>query len=248
MQPSLALREGSLEHEGKSGLHPASIPGRVTIHAVRAPNRVAIVDGRTSLTYADVDRQSDELAAYLQEVGAGPECCVGLLFDRSAQFVVAALAVLKAGAPYLPLDSSTPSERAAFILSDAQAPLLLTHRGKARDLPAASWRLIDLDADADRIAHTSLRARPMEPALHDLAYVIYTSGSTGTPKGVEITHANLLNLVDWHRGAFGVGAGDRASQVASFGFDAAGWEVREDHHEFCADDLVRAATAGELAV
>ena len=226
MQPDLLLDERSPKQEDALWTRrAASIPARVAVHAGTTPDAIAIVDGSTRLTYADLDRQSNQLAAHLKEAGAGPECCVGVLMERSAQFVVSILSVLKAGAAYLPLDSSTPSERVAFILSDAQAPLLLTHRGKAAHVSAGPWQVIDLDGDARRIAARPLAPLSIEPAPDDLAYVIYTSGSTGTPKGVEITHANLSNLVDWHQSAFGVSAVDRASQVASFGFDAAGWEI-----------------------
>ena len=181
-------------------------------------------DGR--LTRGELDDHSNRLAAYLREAGAGPERCVGLFLDRSADFVVAALAVLKAGAAYLPLDPSTPPERVAFILADAGAPLLLTHRGQARGLSPAGCRVVELDGpEAAAIAARPASFAREDPAPQSLAYVIYTSGSTGRPKGVEITHANLLNLVDWHNSAFGVTAADRASQVAGLGFDAAGWEI-----------------------
>ncbi|MEQ1911190.1 MAG: amino acid adenylation domain-containing protein, partial [Vicinamibacterales bacterium] len=226
MQSGMLLDERSPEREGSSHLRrAASISARVAFHANATPDAVAILDGSTRLTYADLERRSNQLAAHLQEAGAGPECCIGVFLERSAQFVVSTLSVLKAGAAYLPIDSSTPPERVAFILTDAQAPLLLTHRGHATRLPAGPWRVIDLDADAPGIAARTMLSPSIEPAPEDLAYVIYTSGSTGTPKGVEITHANLLNLVDWHQHAFGVSAADRASQVASFGFDAAGWEI-----------------------
>src|SRR5207253_1446711 len=122
--------------------------------------------------------------------------------ERSAEFVVAALAVLKTGAAYLPLDSATPADRAAFILADAAAPLLLTHRGKGRDLPAGPWHVIDLSADAARIATRHPSAVHVEPAPAHLASVISTSRSSGRRNGVEITHANLSNLIEWHQSAF----------------------------------------------
>ncbi len=147
---------------------------------------------------------------------------------------MSALAVLKSGAAYLPLDPSTPADRAAFILNDAGAPILLTHRRKASGIPSGPWRVIELDgASAESFAGRAAAGRGAELApdgfdklaADSLAYVIYTSGSSGQPKGVDLTHANLLNLVDWHIAAFGVTAADRASQVAGLGFDAAGWEI-----------------------
>jgi amino acid adenylation domain-containing protein len=175
------------------------------------------------LSYRELELQSDRLAAHLQEAGARPDGCIGLFFERSASFVVAALAVLKTGAAYLPLDSFTPLQRAAWILQDASASLLLSHRGKARDLASGPWRVIEIDGpDKGPIAS---RLVQVEHAASSLAYIIYTSGSTGRPKGVEITHANLTNLIEWHQSAFGVTAGDCASAVAGLGFDAAVWEI-----------------------
>ena len=203
-----------------------SIPTRIASCAKTHPTQIAIVDGATRLSYDQLERQSNQLAAYLRELGAVPETCVGLFLERSADFVVAALAVLKTGAAYLPMDSSTPADRAEFILSDAGAPLLLTHRNKAKNLHVGQCRVITLDGiDQEQIAQQPTNSLDIDCPAQTLAYVVYTSGSTGRPKGVEITHANLCNLIEWHQSAFKVTSGDRASQVAGLGFDAAGWEI-----------------------
>jgi amino acid adenylation domain-containing protein len=203
-----------------------SIAARIARHAAATPERVAVVDGSSALTFSALERRSNQVAVHLCAAGAGPECCVGVLLERSTEFVVAALAVLKAGAAYLPLDPSTPAERTAFILTDAGAPLLLTHRDRARDLPAGAWRVLDLEGPELANSEAQPDAAPiLEPVPASVAYVIYTSGSTGRPKGVEITHGNLANLIDWHQAAFAVTAADRASQVAGPGFDAAVWEI-----------------------
>jgi amino acid adenylation domain-containing protein len=203
-----------------------SVAQRITEFAQTSPNHPALVDGQTQLTFAELDRRSNQLADYLRGSGAGPEKCVAVLLDRSAEFVVAALGVLKSGAAYLPLDSSTPADRTQFILKDSGAVILLSHRGKARSLSAGSCRIVELDgADTKEIENRSDAAADYEPAPDTLAYVIYTSGSTGQPKGVELTHGNLTNLINWHQLAFGVTAQDRASQVAGVGFDAAVWEI-----------------------
>ncbi|HEV2037020.1 MAG TPA: AMP-binding protein, partial [Candidatus Eremiobacteraceae bacterium] len=199
-----------------------SIPARIARRAADAPNQIAIVDGKAQLTYGEIERQSNLLAARLQEAGAGQDRCIGLFLERSAQFIVAALAVLKSGAAYLPLDPSTPADRVAAILADAGAIVLLTNSRRAQGLPAGPWRVIELDIP-DKIGSIAFTKFETDPK--SLAYVIYTSGSTGRPKGVEITHASLCNLIDWHQSAFGVSAADRASQVAGLGFDAAGWEI-----------------------
>ena len=199
-----------------------SISARIAAVAAAHPTRVAITDAAHSLSFAEVEQKSNQLAAHLRSAKLKPESCIGLLFERSAEFVVAALAVLKSGHAYLPTDSSTPPDRLAFILRDAGAPLLLTHRDKTRGLADLPCPFIGIDRiSTDDAKHESID----EPSPDGLAYVIYTSGSTGRPKGVEITQANLLNLIDWHQSAFAVTAADRASQVAGLGFDAAGWEI-----------------------
>jgi amino acid adenylation domain-containing protein len=204
----------------------ASIAARTVSLAALAPDRLAVTDGTVRLCYRELEEQSNRLATHLQEAGAGPERCIGLFFERSAPFVVAALAVLKTGAAYLPLDSFGPLQRAGLILGNANATLLLTHRGKARDLEAGPWRVIEIDGpDKGSIASRPAAPVQVNPAPGSLAYIIYTSGSTGQPKGVEITHANLTNLIEWHQSEFQVTAADRASVVAGLGFDAAVWEI-----------------------
>ena len=210
------------------GWHEAEVAGRprtsicsmVSAHAASRPDRPAVIDpdGR-HLTYRELQWRSGGLAVQLAADGVGPGSCVGVFLERSSEFVVAAYAVMRAGAAYLPLDVATPQDRLEFVLSDAGAEAVISD---GRELPAGPWRTIQVDEPiAVPDAHPGLdRSAP-----DDLAYVIYTSGSTGRPKGVELTHANLTNLVDWHVSAFGVVPTDRASQVASVGFDAAVWEI-----------------------
>jgi amino acid adenylation domain-containing protein len=205
--------------------HADSIWARIASQAKATPHGVAVTDGAVTLTFSDLEDRSNRLAEHLREAGVAGEACVGLFLERSADFVVAALAVLKAGGAYLPLDSSTPPDRARFILADAGAALLLTHRNKAAGL-GVQCRTIEIDTLPEVEASRIVNQQESQPGnLDALAYVIYTSGSTGRPKGVEITHGNLLNLIDWHQQAFHVTSADRASQVAGLGFDAAGWEI-----------------------
>jgi amino acid adenylation domain-containing protein len=205
-----------------------SLVARIAAQAAWRGDHLAVADDAVRLTFAELQQRSDRLAAELQAKGARPETCVGLFLERSADFVVGALAVLKTGAAYVPLDPGTPLERALTILADADARLVVSHRGKT-----AAWPTTVTTVDADSACHHANSFAPVE--LHSiapvairpesLAYIVYTSGSTGKPKGVEITHANLLNLIDWHQAAFNVTASDRASQVAGLAFDATGWEV-----------------------
>jgi amino acid adenylation domain-containing protein len=198
-----------------------SIAARIGARAIAIPDRIAVADGTACLTYEQLENQSNALAARLQEAGATQDRCIGIFLERSIQFVVAALAVMKSGAAYVPLDPSTPDDRVAWILADAEAIVLLTDSSRAKRLSSGVWHVIALD-----LLHGSNPPfKPFNIDPQSLAYVIYTSGSTGQPKGVEIPHISLCNLIAWHQSAFGVTAADRASQVASFGFDAAVWEV-----------------------
>jgi amino acid adenylation domain-containing protein len=180
------------------------------------------------MTYRELDNRANQLAHYLIEVGGGADYrdnLVGLCLDRSLTSVVCALAILKAGAAYLPLDPGYPSERLAFMLSDAQPRVLITRQEVAEQLPTGPWEVIAIDRDEAEIASQSTDSPVSDITPERLAYVIYTSGSTGQPKGVEITHASLINLVSWHQSAFEVTTGDRASLLAGVGFDAAVWET-----------------------
>lgn len=199
-----------------------AVPVRFASCAAGGAGRVALVDAGRALTYEELDSESTRLAIALQQVGAGPDRCVGLLTERSAHFVIAALAVLKSGAAYVPLDPSTPPDRVSWIFADAGVVAVVTSSALAVTLRKEPRPVLTLDR-LGSIDATAFAAAKIDP--ESLAYVAYTSGSAGKPKGVEITHANLSNLVGWHLSAFAVQAADRASQVAGLGFDAAGWEV-----------------------
>jgi amino acid adenylation domain-containing protein len=200
-----------------------SVPARIGRWAVRTPDQVAVVDpSGARLTYAELDRRSNLFASRLQTLGATADACIALYLDRSLDFVVAALAVLKSGAAYLPLDASTPRNRVEGILRDAGAIALVTDSQTLSRAPTGPWQVLRVDEQGGEET-LSFSAADVDPG--SLAYVMYTSGSTGKPKGVEISHASLCNLVDWHQAAFEVSSHDRAAQIASFGFDAAVWEI-----------------------
>ena len=201
------------------------IPRLIADCAAAMPDTIALVAGTDIVTYRELDIRANRLGNYLRMHGVGPNIVVGICLERSIDFVVGALAVLKAGGAYLPLDPSHPVERLRFMLADAQVPVLVTRRHIAERLAEGIWRTIAVDIDRSDIAAQS--AQPPDSALHadTLAYVIYTSGSTGEPKGVELTHGGLLNLTFWHRDAFAVTPADRATQIASLAFDAAIWEL-----------------------
>jgi non-ribosomal peptide synthetase component F len=203
----------------------ACVPQLVSAQAAAKPGAMALAENGEVVTYRELDSRANQLAQYLRSLGAGPGTLVALCLERSSQLLVGALGVLKSGAAYVPLDPTYPTERLAFMLNDSQVPTLLTHRHVSRALPSGRWQILDLDLDADRIAGYPADPPKGDFNLDGLAYVIYTSGSTGQPKGVQITHSSLLNLVFWHRRAFMVTPEDRATLLASPGFDASVWEV-----------------------
>ncbi|TMR87879.1 AMP-binding protein, partial [Nonomuraea basaltis] len=160
--------------------------------AAKNPETVAVVAGEAKLTYGTLNCQANRLAHRLRELGAGPETRVGVVADRTTHTVVALLAVLKAGAAYVPLDPDHPAERQQFILADAGIEVLLAHAHHQRAAPDGTV-VIDVDAFDGNEDETDPDI-PVHP--DNLAYVIYTSGSTGTPKGVLVSHGNLAHATN----------------------------------------------------
>jgi amino acid adenylation domain-containing protein len=156
----------------------------------RTPDAVAVVFGDEAVTRSRLDARADRLAHHLAAMGAGPEVVVAICLERSAEMVVAVLAVLKAGAAYLPLDPSYPADRLAYMLEDSGARLLVTEDALADLLPAGGVRRVSVDGNAAAIAARPARAPRTAVHADNAAYVIYTSGSTGRPKGVQVTHGN----------------------------------------------------------
>ncbi len=189
------------------------------------PGAVAATYQGQQLTYAELNRRTNQLAHYLQKLGVGPDTLVGISTLRSLEMVVGILGTLKAGGAYLPLDPFYPRERLAFMLGDSQVPVLLTQAHLEEWLPEHEARVVRLDADWTEIAQESTENPESEVAAENLAYVIYTSGSTGVPKGTMLQHQGLSNLTDVHRRNFGVGEGSRVLQFSPFSFDASVWET-----------------------
>ncbi|MFP2932075.1 non-ribosomal peptide synthetase, partial [Pyxidicoccus sp. 3LG] len=181
--------------------------------ARRTPAAIAVVAGRERLTYAELDRRSSQLAARLRALGAGPEERIGVCLRRDAQLLTALLAVLKAGAAYVPLDPAYPAERLRFTLEDASARFTLTQSAHAPLLQGTTSRLLELDTEDWETGEpdTGPLAAGMSPS--HLAYVIYTSGSTGLPKGVAIEHRSVVAFLDWAARVFT--AEERAGLLAS---------------------------------
>ncbi|MFE9046490.1 non-ribosomal peptide synthase/polyketide synthase [Streptomyces sp. NPDC007818] len=197
-------------------------------HQVReTPDATALVAGAEELSYAALDERAERLAGLLRANGAGPDTLVAVALPRTADLVVALLAVLKAGAAYVPIDLDYPEDRVAWVLADAAPGLLLT-TSAAGPLPAGTTaRRIDLDAETTRDALAAAAADTPPPAVSGAhaAYVLYTSGSTGRPKGVVVTRTALDNFLAAMRERFRLTAEDTLLAVTTIGFDIAGLEL-----------------------
>jgi natural product biosynthesis luciferase-like monooxygenase protein len=170
------------------------VHGQIAEQVARAPEAVALIAGPEVLTYGELDLRANRLARHLQSLGVGPDVLVGVCLPRTADLVVAVLAIHKAGGAYLPLDPTYPPERLAFMLEDSGARVVVTHAALAQGLGDKAAAVVCLDAEA--AALTAVDASPVvsDVAPSHLAYVIYTSGSTGTPKGVMVEHAQVTHF------------------------------------------------------
>jgi amino acid adenylation domain-containing protein len=161
------------------------------------PDAIAVTFGKERLTYRELNTRANQLAHHLRLQGVVAESRVGIWMDRSLDMMVALLGTLKSGGAYVPMDPSYPQERLAFMLEDAQAPVLLTREKFLEDLPAYAGHVVCLDKDSEAIASGS-EENPISNITPDsAAYVIYTSGSTGKPKGVIGLHRGAVNRLSW---------------------------------------------------
>ncbi|MDZ5443026.1 amino acid adenylation domain-containing protein [Micromonospora sp. 4G57] len=205
-----------------------TLPELVARQAAATPDAVAVAYREQGLTYRELDARADRLARTLVARGVRAETTVGVCLPAGPDWVVAFLAVLRAGGVYLPLDPQLPAARLAHLLGDADARLVVTGSGAAAALPATDVPLLRLD-DPPPAADAALPATVHPDAA---AYLIYTSGSTGLPKGVVGTHRGLRNLAEAQARLVGVRPGDRVLQFHSLSFDVS------------LSDLVTALTAG----
>ncbi|ASS75393.1 hypothetical protein CIG75_10585 [Tumebacillus algifaecis] len=180
-----------------SGFPQQTLPELVEAQVAKTPSAVALIDGETRITYAELNGRANQLARFLQQRGIGTESLVGLCMERTAQLVVAILGILKAGGAYVPLDPNYPQERILFTLQDAQVALLLTEGHLADRLQEFQGEKVCLEQVLPQIALESAEQLERATAPHHLGYVIYTSGSTGRPKGVAIEHRSAATLVQW---------------------------------------------------
>ena len=193
--------------------------------AERTPDSVAIQLGRECLTYRELDRRSNQLARTLLKYDLVPNSLVVVCFDPSLDMIVSMLAILKAGAGYLPIDPSYPIERIKMILEDANPSVIVTQRAVAPILQRSAVPIICVDRDQATIAEEDPAALTIVPTLDSLAYVIYTSGSTGKPKGVMVTHFNVVRLLKSTEAWFKFDPTDVWTLFHSSAFDFSVWEI-----------------------
>ena len=192
----------------------------------KTPHTAAVIFGEQTIDYTELNQRANRLAALLIGRGMGPEKIVALALPRSPEIVVALIAVMKAGAAYLPLDPNYPAGRLRFMLEDAHPEYVLCSAEIAPKLPHGPWHFIVVD-DQDVISELAKSSvnnpsdeshtQPLRP--QNPAYVIYTSGSTGTPKGVVVTHTGIPSIAGKRVESLNLTPASRVLQFASFSFD-----------------------------
>jgi amino acid adenylation domain-containing protein len=192
--------------------------------ASKTPLATAVVMGDLCLTYADLDRRTNQVAHYLRSIGVGGEATVGLCIERSLEMIVGLLSILKAGGAYLPIDKADPPERISYLINDAGASVCLTDAETSALLVGQGLQIIILDIDSDLVARQPESAPISGVNSNNLAYVMYTSGSSGRPKGVGVVHYNISRLIK-NTNYVQITADDVFLQLAPVTFDAATFEI-----------------------
>ncbi len=208
----------------------AAYPSDMCVHQVfetqveRTPDTVAVVFEERVLTYRELNTRANRLAHHLRALGVGPEVLVGLCVERSLELMVGLLGILKAGGAYVPLDPTYPPARLAFMLADAQVPILVTQQQYMARMPVYGVQVVCLDGDWERLASQPEDNPVSGVTPANLAYVINTSGSTGQPKGVMVEHRALSNTMHWMHATFPLSEVDRVLQKTPSSFDVSAWE------------------------
>ncbi|GAA5084897.1 non-ribosomal peptide synthetase [Nocardia iowensis] len=216
---------------GPAGVPPRTLPEILTVGAALDPDAIAIRAGATELTYRQVDEYTNRLARVLIAAGAGPERAVAISIPRSAESVLAMIAVAKTGAAFVPIDPTYPADRIEHMVGDSGVVAGVTAAAARKSLPdRVNWLILDEEAtersvrEQDAAAVTAAE-RPASMHLDQVAYIIYTSGSTGLPKGVLVSHRGLANLATGSGAGFGVTADSVVAHAVSPSFDISVEEI-----------------------
>lgn len=188
------------------------------------PENLAVLCGSESLTYRELSHRSNEMASRLIGEGIKPGDRIAVMLDRSREWVISFLAVLKAGGVYIPIDPDYPLQRIEYMLADSQASALIISEQRGGIMPLFKGLVISMNNAMFFDIEGEFTSFP-EVKSEDLAYVLYTSGSTGDPKGVMVEHRGVSNLQSYFKGTLGIGTEDRVLQFASASFDASVWEM-----------------------
>ncbi|GEC88404.1 edeine biosynthesis hybrid PKS-NRPS EdeI [Brevibacillus brevis] len=184
--------------------------------AATQPNALAVTCGDEKVTYADLNQRANQVARLIKQQGVTADTCVGLLTNRSVDMMVGLLAILKAGAAFVPIDPHYPEERISYVLENSMTHLVLTHASLAEK----QWgRVVRLDVNDSRMETEDDSNLPPQATTGDLAYVIYTSGSTGKPKGVMVEHGNLMSFCSGIGKHIDFTSADKMLAVTTISFD-----------------------------
>ncbi|HEX3151861.1 MAG TPA: amino acid adenylation domain-containing protein [Gemmataceae bacterium] len=201
------------------------LPDGFARRAADLPNAPALICNGKAISYRQLQERSNRLAHFLKGRGVKSGDLVGVCLKRSADMIAAVLAVTKIGAAYVPLDSSYPRDRLAFMLEDTNAAVLLTQSALLDRLPDVGDRLVNINEIEAELSKQSTSDLEKTHTADSIAYVIYTSGSTGKPKGVVVRHRAALNTIDWVNRTFGVTSKDRLLFVTSLSFDLSVYDI-----------------------
>jgi amino acid adenylation domain-containing protein len=188
------------------------------------PTAIAVESDAGAWSYAELNARANRLARRLRDLGVGPDVLVGVYLDRAPVMTAALLAILKAGGAYLPLSPDYPPKRIRFMLEDAKPRVLLTETRLLTELGACDARTWCCDRDEGELDDYADGNLFVSVSPDNIAYCVYTSGSTGRPKGVAVSHAAIVNHMEWMRQTFAIDANDRILQKTPFSFDASVWE------------------------
>jgi amino acid adenylation domain-containing protein len=189
------------------------------------PDKIALVTRQRNVTYRELNESANQLAHTLYHEGIGVGDIVGLVLDRTPELLISLLAILKAGAAYLPIDPDYPQDRIVFMLSDSSASTVITSRKYQQSSFTPQTKTLSVETLLQQSASNPVSAPDIAVSSHDLAYILYTSGSTGRPKGVLIEHRNIVNLLFSMLNFPGITADDRLLGVTTVSFDIAGLEL-----------------------
>jgi amino acid adenylation domain-containing protein/non-ribosomal peptide synthase protein (TIGR01720 family) len=199
-----------------------SIQERIMFQAISTPTAIALEEEHVSITYRELNQKANQVAQFLRKQGVMTGDFVGICLERSCDLIISALAILKLGASYVPIDPAYPEARVQYLIEDAQLSLIISHSSQNHKLTTQVYCLDQIQSELDLMPVDEIEG--ITP-ITDVAYMIYTSGSTGLPKGVMISHESLLHLVQWHSKAYTLTPLDRTTLIAGPAFDASVWEI-----------------------